>query len=59
MRTVRLDQDRMAIISIATGRNQVVKVTVRLTIANAEATFFLEAAQIVQGSAWSWLHRLD
>ena len=48
---VHLDQDRQLIVCIATGRNQLVKVTIKLSTIVKEIEFQLEEAKIVHGSA--------
>ena len=50
-RSIHLDQSRNVILCVATGRNQLVKVTIKVTIANVDVSLDMALASIIQGSA--------
>lgn len=54
---VDLEQNRQAILCVATGRNQLIKVSLTLTTASADVTFGIETAEMILGSASSSLCR--
>lgn len=51
-RTVHLDEDRTAILCVATGRNQLVKVSLKLSCGNGETSFDMTAATVLEGSEY-------
>ncbi|KAL8287387.1 hypothetical protein RQP46_003839 [Phenoliferia psychrophenolica] len=50
-RAIHLDQSRNVVLCVATGRNQLVKVTIKVTVANVDVTLDMPQASIMQGNA--------